>query len=104
MGDVVLEGGGGGPVVGAGVVDGVSDGGDGDDVGAGPAEEEDGDLALGGWVPGDGELLADRHLLVELGGEDGVAGGRLGGVWGGGSRHDGHKGREDGGELHYDYV
>ena len=104
VGDVVFEVGVGHPDVGAGVVDGVDDGADGDDVGAWATEEEDGDLSFGGGIPGDLELLADGHLLVELGSEDGVTGWWLGGVWGGSSRHGGHEGSEEGEgrEFHYE--
>lgn len=60
---VGLEGGAGGPDVGAAVGDAGDDVADGDDVGGGAAEEHQGHAVGGGGLPGDGEGLAGGDNL-----------------------------------------
>jgi hypothetical protein len=77
VGHIGLKSGGGSPGERARVVDLLSNGIEGLNVVAGTTEKDQRDLALGGRVPGDGVGLSSLDLLVETGGVDGVARGRL---------------------------
>jgi hypothetical protein len=92
VGDVGLKLGAGGPDIAAIVLDRLSDGSDGLDVGAGAPEEDQRDGAFRGGGPLNGIRLADRDDLVKPGLEDGIALGRLGVVRRSMSRD---QGRED---------
>lgn len=64
VGHVSLEAGRGSPLVGSAVGDAGDDGGEGLDVLGRATEEDKRDRVGGGWLPGDGELLACRDDLV----------------------------------------
>lgn len=61
------------PGVGASVGGAVDDGEDGEDVGGWALEEDQGDVVLCSWRPGDGEWGAGGHQLAELRVADGIA-------------------------------
>lgn len=63
MGGVGLQGGGRGPGEGSRVVDALSKSLNGNNVGGGATEKEEGDSVGGGWLPCDGEGLASRDNL-----------------------------------------
>jgi len=92
-----LEGGLGVPGVGTAVLDLLSDGVDRDEVLGGALEEDEGDGALSGRLPGDGEGLADGDNGVQARLRDGVALGLSAGR-GGVGRDERSKGGEASGE------
>lgn len=102
VGDVGLKLGAGSPDIAAIVLDRLSDGSDGFDVGAGPPEEDQRDGPFRGGGPLNGVRLVDRDDLVKLGLEDGIALGRLGVVRRSMGRDQGREDRDNRckGEMH----
>lgn len=78
MGHIRLESRRGSPDVGARVGDVLDDGHQRDAVRGRSAQEDEGDVAWGGRLPGDGVGLADGDLLVQARVDDRVARGRVG--------------------------
>lgn len=102
MGDVWLEREIRSPLEVAGVGDAVGQRLDGDDVGAGAAQEDQSNRARGRRLPGDGVWLSSRDLFVQTGQSNGIAAGRLVVVGGGVGGSQGHEGSgEDGDEAHF---
>jgi len=106
VGDVGLEVGAGGPLELSAVGDGLSESLEGNDVGGGTAQEDQGDGTSGGGGPLDGVGLALGNDLVQAGRGDGIAGRVLGVVRSSVGSRQTHEGGENGGdgETHGDLV